>query len=81
MDLGLAMSLIDCAVVIAAPTVLGGIHPAAASRLRVNALRARGSYQQSPATAGRGGAIDQLTSMLGNLSAGARPGVVKGLPA
>ena len=84
-DLGLlAMSLIDCAtVVIAAPTVLGGIHPAAAYAAFVaNALRPRTRFVSAVTSYGWAGrAIDQLTSMLGNLSAQVLdPVVVKGLP-
>ncbi|HAI86940.1 MAG TPA: MBL fold hydrolase, partial [Firmicutes bacterium] len=84
-DLGhIAMSLVDAAtVVIGAPTVLGGAHPAAAHiALLANALRPRTKFVSVLCSYSWGGrAVEQISGLIGNLRAEAlEPVVCKGLP-
>lgn len=84
-DLGnVAMSLVDAAtVVIGAPTVLGGAHPAAVHiALLANALRPRTRFVSVLCSYSWGGrAVEQISGLIGNLRAEAlEPVVCKGLP-
>jgi len=84
-DLGnVAMSLVDAAtVVIGAPTVLGGAHPAAAHiALLANALRPRTKFVSVLCSYSWGGrAVEQISGLIGNLRAEVlEPVVCKGLP-
>ena len=79
-----AMSLVDAAtVVIGAPTVLGGAHPAAAHiALLANALRPRTKFVSVLCSYSWGGrAVEQISGLIGNLRAEVlEPVVCKGLP-
>ncbi|MBP7784467.1 MAG: FprA family A-type flavoprotein [Firmicutes bacterium] len=79
-----AMSLVDAAtVVIGAPTVLGGAHPAAAHvALLANALRPRTKFVSVLCSYSWGGrAVEQISGLISNLRAEVlEPVVCKGLP-
>ncbi len=84
-DIGeLAMSLVDAAtIVIAAPTVLVGPHPAAVyATYLANALRPKTRYVSVIGSYGWGGKmLDQITAMTGNLKAEIlKPVIIKGHP-
>ncbi len=84
-DIGkLAIELVDAAgVVLAAPTVLTGVHPAAAyAAFLVNALRPKTKYLAIIGSFGWGGRmVEQLQAMLTNSKAEILPPVLaKGLP-
>lgn len=84
-DLGrIAMSLVDSAtVVVATPTVLGGVHPVAANIAFVaNALRPRTQFLSVMTSYGWAGrAVEQLAAITGNLKAKLiDPVAVKGFP-
>jgi flavorubredoxin len=84
-DLGrIAMSLVDSAtIVMATPTVLGGVHPVLASVAFVaNALRPRAQFVSVMTSYGWAGrAVEQLAALTGNLKAKLiEPVTVKGFP-
>lgn len=84
-DIGeLAMSLVDAAtIVIAAPTVLTGPHPAAVyAAYLTNALRPKARFASIIGSYGWGGKmVDTITMMLNNLKVEMiDPVVIKGLP-
>ncbi len=84
-DLGrIAMSLVDSAtIVVAAPTVLGGVHPVAAHAAFVaNALRPRTQYLSVMTSYSWGGrAVEQLAAITSNIKAKLLdPVEVRGLP-